>query len=203
MSLRFLPVLVCSLLLTAGSMRAAEPSVDAATMLRGAVDEVLAIAYDTQAATTPLAVRVRPALEKHFNFQSITRRAIGPGWRQFTPEQQTRATHLFTDVVIRNYADRFEAGTRPGITYSKDVIPDPKRPALRELPTTIDYAGKNYSVVYRVEQAGDSWRIYDVIIEGVSMIANWRSQLDPIYQRGGAAAVIAALEKNLSQQPAK
>jgi len=182
---------------------AVEPAIEAHEMLKSAVDEVLAIAYDGQAAATPLAQRVRPALEKYFNFQAITRRAVGPGWRQFTPEQQARATSLFTDLVIRTYADRFEAGNRPGITYSKAVIPDAAKPMLRELATTIDYAGKKYSVIYRIGQAGDSWRIYDVIIEGVSMIANWRSQLDPIFQKGGASAVIASLEKNLAQPVVK
>lgn len=184
---------------SACALHAVEPEV----MLKTSIDEILAVAYDGQTATTPLSQRVRPLLEKNFNFEAITRRAIGPGWRQFTPEQQARTVSLFTDVVIRTYADRFEIGDRPGITYAKSVTPDPKRPALRELPTTIDYAGKKYSVLYRVEQAGESWRVYDVIIEGVSMIANWRSQLDPIYQRGGAAGVIAALEKNLSQPLSK
>ena len=189
---------VCSAVLalaTVCSLHAIEPE----EMLKTSVDEVLAVAYDGQTATTPLSQRVRPYLEKNYNFEAITRRAVGPGWRQFTPEQQARTISLFTDVVIRTYADRFEIGDRPGVTYSKSVTPDPKRPALRELSTTIDYAGKKYSVLYRVEQAGESWRIYDVIIEGVSMIANWRAQLNPIYQRGGAAGVIAALEKNLSQ----
>jgi phospholipid transport system substrate-binding protein len=202
MNLNVLKSFVCSAVLviaSAVSLNAVEPEV----MLKTSVDEFLAIAYDGQTATTPLSQRVRPLLEKNFNLEAITRRAIGPGWRQFTPEQQARTTSLFTDVVIRTYADRFEIGDRPGITYAKSVTPDPKRPALRELPTTIDYAGKKYAVLYRVEQAGDSWRIYDVIIEGVSMIANWRAQLDPIYQKSGAAGVIAALEKNLSQTSAK
>ena len=182
----------------------AEPvAVDEVATLRTAVDEVLAIAYDTTNATTPLSERVRPTLQKYFNFESVTRRAIGPGWRQFSPAEKTRTTQLFTDLVIRTYANRFELGDRPGITYAKPVVLDPARPALRELPTTIDYAGKKYAVSYRMEQVGGGWLIYDVNIEGVSMIANWRSQLDPIFQRGGAAAVIAALEKNLSQEPAK
>lgn len=186
------------------AVHAEQPAtVDEVTLLRTAVDEVLAIAYDTTNATVPLSERVRPTLQKYFNFESVTRRAIGPGWRQFSPEEKTRTTKLFTDLVIRTYANRFEIGDRPGITYAKPVVLDPARPSLRELPTTIDYAGKKYSVSYRLEQANGSWLIYDVNIEGVSMIANWRSQLDPIFQRGGAAAVIASLEKNLSQEPAK
>ncbi|MFA6961279.1 MAG: ABC transporter substrate-binding protein [Opitutaceae bacterium] len=203
MNLSFFKTISCAVLLTVCVLRGTEPAVTAPVMLRTAIDEVLAIAYDEKAVTIPLAQRVRPTLEKYFSFDSITRRAIGPGWRQFTPEQQARTTVLFSNLVIRTYADRFEIGDRPGITYADAITPDPKRPNLRELPTTIDYAGKKYSVVYRVEQLGESWRVYDVIIEGVSMIANWRSQLDPIYQRGGAAAVIQSLEQNLSNQPAK
>lgn len=198
MNLRFFLSLLVLATLSLTPARAVEP-VD---MLRGAVDEVLAIAYDTQ-ATTPLVTRARPVLEKYFSFEGITRRAVGPGWRQFTPEQKTRTIQLFSDLVIRTYANRFEPGERPGITYAKTITPDASRPSVRELPTTLTYAGKNYAVAYRLEQSGDSWKIYDVIIEGVSMIANWRSQLDPVYQRGGAAAVIASLETNLSQQPVK
>lgn len=187
---------------SAVSLPAPARAADAAETLRVAVDEVLSMAYDTK-ATTPLAVRVRPVIEKQFNLEIITRRAVGPGWKQFTAEQKTTAIQLFTDVVIRTYVNRFEPGDRPVINYAKAIIPDATKPALRELPTTITAAGKTFAVVYRVEQVGESWRIYDVIIEGVSMIANWRSQLDPIFQKGGAAAVIDALQKNLAQQPVK
>lgn len=191
-----------AMLSAASALHAQTPAVDEVTMLRTAVDEVMAVAYDTK-ATTPLAERAKPVLAKYFNFESITRRAIGPGWRQFTPEQRTRTIQLFSDLVIRTYANRFEPGDRPGIAYAKPVVLDPSRPTLRELPTTIEYAGKKYAVSYRVEQANGTWFIYDVNIEGVSMIANWRSQLDPIFQRGGANAVIESLEKNLSQEPVK
>jgi phospholipid transport system substrate-binding protein len=195
----FLRTLVGATVLGASVLCAAQPKIDAATMLHTAVDEVLAIAYDGKTSTATLVERSRPLLEQHFNFEVITRRAIGPAWKQFTPEQQARVVALFTELVIRTYANRFEPGERPGISYATAVTPDPARPAVLELPTTIDYAGKKYSIVYRVEQAGESWRVNDVNIEGVSMIANWRSQLAPISQRGGAAAVIAALEKNLAQ----
>jgi phospholipid transport system substrate-binding protein len=54
-----------------------------------------------------------------------------------------------------------------------------------------------------VEQAKDGWRIYDVVIEGVSMIANYRAQFEPIVQRGGAPALIKSLEDNLAKVPRK
>jgi len=182
---------------TAPVSSAAQP--DPREMLRGAVDEVLALAYDGKSDAQPLAVRVRPLLEKHFDFEAITRRAVGPGWRQFTPAQRQRTTSLFTDLVIRTYADRFEPGTRPGITYAAPVELSATR---RELPTTIDYAGKKFAVSYRMELVSSDWRIYDVIIEGVSMVANYRAQFDALFQKGGADAIIHALEENLAKAPA-
>jgi phospholipid transport system substrate-binding protein len=202
MNLRFSSRFVTVTMLSVAALHAQAPAADPVATLRGAIDEVMAVAYDTQTAT-PLVERVRPVLAKYFNFESITRRAVGPGWRQFTPEHKERTTRLFTELVLRTYANRFEAGDRPGITYGKPVMLDPARPALRELPTTIDYAGKKYAVSYRMEQMNGSWLIYDVNIEGVSMVANWRAQLDPIFQRGGATAVMESLDKNLSREPIK
>jgi len=175
----------------------AAKSADPSAMLRAAVDEVIAIAYPaTPAADIPLAVRVRPTLEKYFSFDRLTSSAVGPAWKDFTPAQQQRAITLFTEIIIRSYAQKFEPGDRPKVTYGKPVEIDAAR---RELPSTITYAGKNYAVSYRVRSLPEGWRIYDVNIEGVSMVANYRAQFDPIAQKkDGAAALIAALEKNIA-----
>jgi phospholipid transport system substrate-binding protein len=202
MNLRFRFQFAAVAMTVIAALHAEAPAVDEVAAVRTGVDEVMGVAYDTQ-STTPLAERARPVLQKYFNFEGITRRAVGPGWRQFTSEQKTRTVSLFSELVIRTYANRFEPGDRPGMSYGKSVMPDPARPTIREVPTTIEYAGKKYAVSYRLEQANGKWLVYDVNIEGVSMIANWRSQLDPIFQRGGAAAVIESLEKNLSQEPLK
>ncbi len=174
----------------------AAKSVDPVQMLRAAVDEVLAIAYAGQPSADALAPRLRPVLEKYFNFDLLTRSAVGPSWSGFSPEQQKRATVLFAEVVIRTYAQKFEPGDRPKISYSKSVE---LNATSRELPTTITYAGKTYAVSYRVRQFPEGWRIYDVNIEGVSMVSNYRAQFDPIAQKkDGPAALIAALEKNIA-----
>ena len=187
---------------------AAEPTPVAAkaddpqTLLRTAVDEVLALAYPAAsadpAAPAPavLATRVRPVLEKYFNFDLLTRSAVGPAWRDFTAEQQKKITTLFTEIVIRSYADKFEPGVRPAVAYAR---PNEVNATTRELPTTVALAGKTFAVAYRFRQLPEGWRIYDVNIEGVSMVANYRAQFDPIAQKkDGGTALIAALEKNIS-----
>jgi phospholipid transport system substrate-binding protein len=179
---------------------AAGTPADPAQMLRGAVDEVLQQAYPEKPATERLSVTVRPVLEKYFAFDLIAKSAVGPTWKDFSAEQQKRITELLTELVIRSYADKFEPGDRPKITYAKPVEIDATR---RELPSTITYAGKNYAVAYKVRLITEAWRIYDVNIEGISMVSNYRSQFDSLAQKGGATAIIAALEKNLAEVASK
>jgi len=180
---------------------AAMATSDPQSILQSAVDEVLSAAYSPPADTKdPLVTRLRPVLDKYFSFELITRSAVGPGWSSFTSAEQQRTVALFTELVIRTYSDKFEPGDRPKVTYAKPVEIDATR---RELPTTINYAGKNYAVSYRMRQLPAGWKIYDVNIEGVSMVANYRAQFDPLFNKGGAAAIIAALEKNLADFAAK
>jgi phospholipid transport system substrate-binding protein len=173
--------------------RAATSTTEAEKRLRGAVEEVLAVADRVKDHRT-LAEKVRPILLKHISFDTMTRRAVGPGWRQFSSEQQRKATQLFTTLVIRTYTNKFTPGEHPAINYKAAVSPAPGRV---DVPTTLLYQGSHYSVTYRMEQES-SLRVVDVVIEGVSMIANYRTQLDAQFKRGGAAAAIASLEQSVS-----
>jgi phospholipid transport system substrate-binding protein len=179
---------------------ASAKSDDPSQMLSSAVDEVLAIVYASPAPPDPLVVRVRPVLEKYFGFDLIARSAIGPAWKDYSADQQKQITSLLADLVIRTYADRFDPGERPKITYQKAVETSATN---RELPTVIAYAGKNYSVAYRVRRQPDGWRIYDVVIENISMVQNYRAQFDDLAQKGGAAAIIKALQDNLAKYAPK
>jgi phospholipid transport system substrate-binding protein len=170
---------------------------DPVSQLRGQVDQILAIAYSGQSNET-IVDRVRPLLERDFSFELVTRQAIGPGWRQFTPADQQKVTDLFSRLVIRIYAARVVGTQRPNIAYGKMVTLAPDR---CEIPTrvTASNGDRPYTVVYRLINLSGAWRIYDVLIEGVSFVANYRAQFDELVQRGGAPAVIKSLEAKLAE----
>jgi phospholipid transport system substrate-binding protein len=126
----------------------------------------------------------------------MTRRAVGPGWRQFTPSQKNEATKLFTTLIIRTYSSKFTPGQNPEILYKKAATPAPGRV---EIPTTLVYQGSKYGVTYRLEET-ESWKITDVIIEGVSLVANYRTQFDAEFKKGGAEAVISSLTQAVAQK---
>jgi phospholipid transport system substrate-binding protein len=174
----------------------AAPVDDPASMLHSSIDEVLSIAYSGHGNET-LPSRVRPALEKCFALDLVTRQAMGPGWRQFSPAEQKRITDLFSELLIRTYSARVVGTQRPKINYGTPVELASDR---REIPTRVITSTSNdpIAVVYRLVKLPTGWRIYDVLIEGVSFVANYRAQFEEIIQKGGAPAVIRAIEAKLA-----
>ncbi len=160
--------------------------------LQKALTDTIAVAEQSPNKTV-LLQKVRPVAEKNLCFAVMTRRAIGPGWRQFSPEQQKQAVSLFSELIIRRYVNRFTLGERLDITYKPAAT---VAPGKVEIPTVTVYKGSPYEVIYRLEQSED-WRITDVIVEGVSFIGNYRSQFDAQFQKGGPAAVLAALNSTV------
>jgi len=160
--------------------------------LREAVDQVLSIAVRAS-TTTQLASQLEPVLPKYISFGAMTRRSVGPGWRQFTPAQRSQATELFTKLVIRTYSSKFTPGERPEVTYQKATEPGAGRV---EVPTGLLYKGERYQVIYRLESR-EGWRITDIVAEGVSIVANYRTQFDAHFKKGGAEAVINSLVSSL------
>ncbi|HEY5743650.1 MAG TPA: ABC transporter substrate-binding protein [Terrimicrobiaceae bacterium] len=185
MNLRLL-LLLLALAVNDGTVLASTD--EAEKRLEIAVNEVLAVA-DRTSTGNALTASLRPVLQKHVSFDAMTRRAIGPGWRQFTQDQQKKAIQLFTTLIIRTYSSKLTPGEYPVIKFKAASAPAPGR---AEIPTTLLYHGSRYNVTYRMEET-EGWRITDVMVEGVSLIANYRTQFDAQFKKGGSGAVIDAL----------
>jgi len=182
-------LLLLSLLIQGTAFASTE---EAEKCLKKSVNEVITIASHAPNRVV-LAESVRPVLENIISFDAMTRRSIGPGWRQFSTEQQKTAIPLYTTLIIRTYTAKFTPGELPVLTYKTALSPSPGRV---EVPTNVLFKGNHYDVTYRLEDSG-GWRITDVVIEGVSMIANYRTQFDAEFKQGGATAVISSLKRTV------
>jgi len=167
---------------------------DAEATLREGMDEVLAVTDKSQGGRK-MADDLEPILVRRICFESMTRRAVGPGWRQFTPAQQQEATKLFTKLIIRSYSNKFTPGEKTEVEYLKGTSPASGK---MEIPTTILYKGSRYSIVYRMENRG-KWLVTDLLAEGVSLIANYRAQFDDLFKKGGVSAVLASLKDSVAR----
>ncbi len=185
-------LLLAPLILLSGTASAS--TAEAEKRLQSAVNEVLRVA-DRAPSNSALTESLQPVLLKYMSFEAMTRRAIGPGWRQFTPDQQQKATQLFTTLVIRKYSSKFTLGEHPVVKFKTASSLAPGRV---EVPTTLLYLGSQYNVTYRLEEA-EGWRITDVVVEGVSFVANYRAQFDAQFKKGGSNAVIGALSESVAR----
>lgn len=167
---------------------------DAEATLREGMDEVLAVT-DNSRGGRKMADDLEPILVRRICFESMTRRAVGPGWRQFTPAQQQEATKLFTKLIIRSYSNKFTPGEKAEVKYLKGTSPASGK---MEIPTTMLYKGSRYSIVYRMENRG-KWLVTDILAEGVSLVANYRAQFDDLFKKGGASAVLNSLKESVSR----
>ena len=187
--------LLLSLILSLSCGNAFASTAEAENFLKKSVGEVVEAAKNATDAPA-LASAVRPILLKTISFDAMTRRAVGPGWRQFTDAEQKDAIGFFTTLIIRTYSAKFTPGVLPDVLYKTATETAPGRV---EVATTTLYKGSRYEVVYRLEQPeGKGWRVTDVVIEGVSMVANYRTQFDAEFKQGGSNAVLGALRKSVS-----
>ncbi len=172
----------------AGTLHAS--TADAEARLRTAVNEVL-VAAQRSTTSRELPDRIGPILLRNISFETMTRRAVGPGWRGFTDDQKRQAIKLFGSLIVRTYCDKITPGEFPDIKFKPAATPAPGRV---EVPTRLTYQGSTYAVTYRLEE-DDGWKITDVMIEGVSMVANYRTQFDAIFKKNGPGGILGALEK--------
>jgi len=171
-------------------------------LARSVTDEVLAIVRtdrDLQSGhPQKVAQLVETKVLPHFNFPHMTQLAVGRNWRQATPEQQSALIEEFKTLLVRTYTTAFSQYKNQSIDY---------RP-LRMAPTDTDVvvkslikqpAGQPIAIDYSMEKVGAAWKVYDVKIEGVSLVENYRNTFNSQIQKSGVDGLIKALaDKNKS-----
>jgi phospholipid transport system substrate-binding protein len=139
---------------------------------------------------------VESKLLPNFDFTRMTALAMGRNWRQATPEQQQRLTAEFRSLLVRTYAGALNQYRDQQINYkplraedkATDVIVRTEVVRPGQQPVQIDYG---------MEKSGDSWKCYDVIVGGVSLVTNYRDEFNEQIRSGGIDGLIRTLtDKN-------
>jgi phospholipid transport system substrate-binding protein len=134
---------------------------------------------------------IRRIANEIFDFTETTRRSLGPHWQPRTPQEREEVTRLFADLLERSYIGKIEMYSGEKILYLGDTIEGDQATVRTRLVTK---QGAEIPVDYRMHRVnGDRWLAYDVVIEGVSLVANYRAQFNKIIQTAGYKALIAKL----------
>ena len=124
---------------------------------------------------------VRKIINEVFDYNELSRRTLGRDWKKFTPEQQTEFVDLFSQLLENVYADRILAYTHEKIEFGKETQLKKGRVEVESYIITLD--NTKVPLFYRMSDKSGQWRVYDVVIEGVSMIKNYRGQFRQILSK--------------------
>jgi phospholipid transport system substrate-binding protein len=122
---------------------------------------------------------VRKIAEEIFDFTETAKRSLGRHWLQRTPAERKEFVDLFADLLERSYLSKIELYNGEKIMYLGDTVDGDYATVRTKLLTK---QGTEIPVEYRMVRQGDRWIVYDVVIEGVSLVANYRTQFNKIIQ---------------------
>ena len=127
-----------------------------------------------------------------FDFELMGKLSLGKSyWPDLSPEQRGRFTELFVERLRQSYLNKLTAYTDEKIIYESPV--DVKTKV--HVPTQLISKGKKISMLYKLYSSNNSWKIYDVEIEGVSIIRSYRSQFNEILQKGTFEDLLQKMQK--------
>ncbi len=178
------------------SIFAADPATPT-DILSATVNDVLSIlkepGYKEPVTRVPLRAQIEKKVCNVFDFGEFSARTVGGKWHSFSDEQKNSFNKAFADLLLVTYLDKIQGYNGEEVAYTGEVMSAKKDHA--EVQTTITLADKKQvPVSYRMLLKNDHWVVYDVIIENVSLIKNYRSQFQDVLTRGTPDQLIDKVE---------
>ncbi len=187
---------VLGLSLIAGTWLAAPASAGAPTdQLRAQIDRVLKVLDDPalkqEAHVRERRAAVRRIAEDIFDFPETAKRSLARHWQPLKPAERDEFVKLFADLLERSYLYQIERYGGEKIAYLGDATDGDQAVVKTRIVTK---SGTEVPVDYRMLKRGDRWLVYDVVIEGVSLVANYRTQFNKIIQTSSYSELVKKMK---------
>jgi len=179
------------LLLPPSPIRAGEPTEE----IRAAIDKGLAILNDESLGTNGKnehMERLREIVRPLFNFKEMARRSLGRYWRDMTPEDRTEFVTVFADLLEMTYAEKIDLYKGGEVSFVREVVDENY---ARVDSKVRDKKGTDYSVTYKLLREDGDWKIYDVVVENVSLINNYRAQFGRIIRKSSFKELVERIRQ--------
>ena len=156
-------------------------------------------ADDSNLRYTAKREQIIEILNEDFSFDIIIQRALGRNWKKLDDKQKEQVTLLVTDLVIRTYTRELNNGPKPTMKFGKAKALTESKSKI-EIASKVSLNGTEVNLSYRLANIKDrGWQVYDVLVEGVSMVSNYRKQFDEHFQQKSAADLIDLLKNKLKE----
>lgn len=172
-------------------------------LIQSGTDRALQIIRSAHTGTGP-TLRERRAeiltiVDEYFDFREMAKRALGRPWKEQSQEKQQEFVALFKQLLFNNYVGKVEAytGTDEQVSYDEEKIEG--NHALVKTRVT-GYKSGNVQLDYRLHFHNGSWKVYDVVVEGVSLVDNYRGQFSSILASKSFDSLLEQLRQKVADQ---
>lgn len=191
---KYLAVLPMVFLLIVSIAAAAVPGPK--DQLRVAVDQIIEILRDKSLSQDVILEQVAGLVRAKFDFWAMSQRTLGVNWKKATPAERKRFVALFSQLLEDTYRGRIKAYTYNDehVEYTGERIQ-----GSRAEVDTIVVANRDIPVSYKMRLKGNQWLVYDVVIEEVSLISNYRNSYAEIVHDEGFSGLLARMEQKIKE----
>ncbi|PTL36623.1 organic solvent tolerance ABC transporter substrate-binding protein [Candidatus Methylomirabilis limnetica] len=173
----------------------------ATDQIKGTMDQVLKILTDPtlkgEQKTKERRAKLHKIVVEQFDFSEMSKRSMGRNWSARTPEERTEFIRLFTDLLERTYIDRVEGYTGEQILYLEETS-DGNYSEVRT--KIITKRNQEVPIFYRVQKTDSKWEVYDIIIEGVSLVNNYRTQFSKIIRTSSYQNLVKKMQAKFEDE---
>ncbi len=171
-------------------------------VIQSGTDRALDIIHSSKSGKAP-SIRQRRAeiltiVDEYFDFSEMAKRALGRPWKDQSPEKQNEFVSLFKQLLFNTYVDRVETytGSNEKVVYDVQEV---KGDYAFVKTRIVNYQDTDVAVDYRLKEEKGNWKVYDVIVEGVSLVSNYRSQFTSILANESFDALLVKLRQKAAE----
>ncbi len=198
-------LLALALCLITAALPASAAELTARQTAEAGADRIMALLSDPafkDPATKPaIRQKVEAEVLQLFDFDEFSTRTVGPTWRKFTPEQKEAFKTAFTDLLRNTYIDTLDEYNGEKVRFTGEVSANNGKRV--EVQMEFLASKQAYPVAFRMLEKKGRWVVYDVLIEGISMIKNYRDQFRDILSKGDPQTLIERVQAKAEEQKTK
>jgi len=195
---KWLALCLVGLLLAVSSVvSAGEPLDTVQTQVNGVLDVLRDQSLRGEKGLKAKQDKIRTASQKLFDFVELSKRTLGMNWNNLSTEQRKEFVRLYTNLLEDAYIDKITAYTNEKVRFTKEIPLSEKTVEVRSTGTT---KTADVPINYRVIKTDTSWKVYDVVIEGVSLISNYRTQFREILANKPPASLLETLRAKVGKR---
>jgi phospholipid transport system substrate-binding protein len=135
--------------------------------------------------------KLREIINPHFDFEEMAKRSLGMHWRDISESEQEEYIGIFSSLLAKTYLARIDTVISNVVEYKSEKVDGPNA----TVKTMITHKGDKFPIDYKLMKVDERWRVYDVVIENIGLVANYRNEFAGIIRKEGFQGLLTRLKE--------